>query len=368
MENIDEIELVKPEYWDTESEIPQPYSLYRINVNGNRYYFNWIDKNLEPLIFKSVTTIVKNYVPTNNKYLLRWYGEKGNTFCNRYFYESNLYGTFLHREINRFIIDKKYDLSKIEEYLELYLVENKINKNSFTILDENKEDTFLRVFSKRVKYDLLSFMKFCLDVNFKPVASEIALYSKIGEYAGALDLVGYIDIDINDYHGEIYKTGEKKGLPKKTVKKVRELVIIDIKSGRKGFFEEYEWQLKFYQRLWNENFPFHQVNRIFNWSPNDWHITPSYKFKEQTDAINDVLFDKFLDFYYEINNSYKNIKIKYIKDCVVNFKEDIFTDEKIFETKKIIDIIKSKFDTKIISKNIVIDTKVEEDIDIENLF
>ena len=63
--------------------------------------------------------------------------------------------------------------------------------------------------------------------------------------------------------------------------------IVDFKSGKKAFYDEYVLQLALYKEMWNENFPDKTITRIFNVSPKDWTKTakkaPSYNFEEQTD-------------------------------------------------------------------------------------
>jgi len=365
---MNSIEIIKPEFWDDDAKIPQPYKIYRFNASGSRYYFTWEDKNFEPKVYQSVTSVIKNHIGSDKKHLYRWYGQKGYSFCIRYLGDAAIYGTFMHIQINKMFMDKKYDLSKIHEYTEQFLVENNINPISYSILEEDDEDTFINVFSKRLKNDLMAFMQFCVDVNFQPIASELALCSPKG-YAGAIDLVGYMDIDVKQFNGEYYKSGEKKGLPKETIQKKRVLSIVDFKSGRKGFYKDHEWQLKLYQNMWNENFPLHIVERTFNWSPNDWTKSPTYKLKDQTEAVRDNVFFKFLEYYSEIAKD--NVPyLKEIDETVVNFKENVFSgDNSIIHRRSLIDAIKERFSEEDTATKILTESeKFQLDEDIESLF
>lgn len=365
---MNSIEVIKPDFWDDTAEIPQPYKIFRFNSSGSRYYFTWEDKNFDPKIYQSVTSVIKHYVGSDKKHLYKWYGQKGYSFCIRYLSDAALYGTFMHIQINRYFKEKKFDLSKIIGYTEQFLVENNINPNSYSILNEDEEDTYINVFSKRLKNDLLAFMQFCLDVNFQPIASEIVLCSKRG-YAGAIDLVGFMDVDTKDFNGEYYKSGEKKGLPKETILKKRHLSIVDFKSGRKGFYKDHEWQLKFYQNMWNENFPNHKVTKLFNWSPNDWNKTPTYKIKDQTFCIKDHVFEKFLEYYEAISKESVPF-LKEIEDVTVGFKENVFTGEKsIIHRRSIIDAIKERFGSEDTSTKVYSESeKFQLDEDIESYF
>lgn len=51
----------------------------------------------------------------------------------------------------------------------------------------------------------------------------------------------------------------------------------------KGFYESHEMQLALCYEMWNDkNRGIFEVEKIFNWSPNDWVSNPVYNFKDQT--------------------------------------------------------------------------------------
>jgi hypothetical protein len=67
--------------------------------------------------------------------------------------------------------------------------------------------------------------------------------------------------------------------------KSRELAIIDIKSG--GSYEDHAVQLDMYRIAFNEQYREalgQGVVFTFNWHPNDWQKTPTYKLVNQTAA------------------------------------------------------------------------------------
>jgi len=61
--------------------------------------------------------------------------------------------------------------------------------------------------------------------------------------------------------------------------------IIDLKSGRKGFYESSEIQLQAYKEMFNIHFPEVTIDKTFNWSPKNFlGVTPTYNLKDQTEA------------------------------------------------------------------------------------
>lgn len=339
------IEHLIPDFWDKNNiSIPQPYQIYRVHVGGSRYYFTWEDKNFDPRIYMSVTSILSKFLATPPS-LIKWYAINGLEWCERYKNEAALYGTFMHSQYLKFVLEKVYKFENINKDINAYLEANRIKPNQDCILFE-RNDTFENIFRDMIKSDICSFMQFCIDVNLQPIAMEVVLKSNKG-YAGAIDMVAYMDIDVKGHHGETYKSGDKKGLPKETTIKKRVLAIIDYKSGRKGFYESHEWQLKMYQDMWNENFPEFKVEYIFNFAPNTWTgDIPTYKLKDQTGLIDDEEISLFIS----LSNKRYQGKIPNVKiiddNAVVEFKQPVFNNDSIVKRKKVIDIIREKFDAK----------------------
>ena len=76
-----------------------------------------------------------------------------------------------------------------------------------------------------------------------------------------------------------------KGKEKLTKKDKRVIAIVDYKSGKSGFFEDYELQLKGYRDLIVENHPSIFCDKLYNLSPKAWRDKPTYSFKDQTNTI-----------------------------------------------------------------------------------
>jgi hypothetical protein len=132
----------------------------------------------------------------------------------------------------------------------------------------------------------LAFAQFLIDYKVQPLAVEIMLYHPYDGYAGALDLVCTLELEEKGFYGDTYLSGEKKGQPKESKKSFRRMAVIDLKSGKKGFYQSYEIQLNAYREMWNFHFPELPIEKIMNFAPKDWRGSPSYSLKDQTDSKN----------------------------------------------------------------------------------
>jgi hypothetical protein len=248
----------------------QPEPLYRLDSAGHRYYYRFNGE--EPEFYTSVTTMIKNTMPTS-PYLIKWLIDKGGDEGKDEAEERAHYGTFLHENCASLLINGTYDLDKLSEKLTIYLTANHIPIDRIKWADE-------------LKKDVLAFAQFMIDCNVKPLAIEICLWHPSDGYAGAIDIVCEMDLVEKGFFGEKYLSGVNKGQPKESKQSRRIRAIVDIKSGRKGFYESAEIQLGAYLEMWNIHFPDAKIDKIFNWSPKDWKGTPSYNFKDQTDSRN----------------------------------------------------------------------------------
>lgn len=269
---VTDIEELSALYFDKYALIEPPIRMYRLNAGGNRYYYNYPHDNAEPEFYPSVTTIISQTLP-KSKYLEKWGWDNFHSYeeKNAFVDERAYYGTFLHIQIADFLINKNYNLDELKGKLKQYIECEKLPFKFINYADE-------------LKKDMLSFAKFCIDTNLKPLAIEIVLAHPDNCYGGAIDLVCELDLEIKCFHGEVYKTGKRKGQPKQTVKRERVRAIGDFKSGRKGFYESHKIQLKAYQEMWNVNYPNIPVDYTFNWSPKEWRNEPSYNLEDQTNS------------------------------------------------------------------------------------
>ena len=68
------IEKVDAEYFDLAQLKRQPEPMYRLDSQNHRYYYRY-EKN-EPVFYTSVTTLIKNTLPTS-PHLIKWLVDKG---------------------------------------------------------------------------------------------------------------------------------------------------------------------------------------------------------------------------------------------------------------------------------------------------
>jgi hypothetical protein len=263
------IEKLSPMFFDVTKLKVQPEPLYRMDMNDHRYYYKF-DENGEPQFFTSVTTMIRNTLPTS-PHLIQWLIDKQGTGKDEA-KERSEYGTFLHSLCAELLINGTFDLDKLSEKLTIFLTNSKV------IAKDNWVD--------ELKKDVLAFAQFVIDYNVKPLAIEIVLAHPRDGYAGAIDLVCELDVEEKGNFGEVYASGANKGQPKESKRITRMNAIIDIKSGRRGFYESHEIQLSAYEQMWFLQFPEVKIKRLFNWSPKEWRTTPSYNLKDQTDSKN----------------------------------------------------------------------------------
>ncbi len=247
----------------------QPEPVYRLDNNGYRYYYRF--ENGEPVFYTSVTTMLREQMPTPLS-LKKWVSDMGWEESIIEMNERAKYGTFLHAECGELLTLGKYNLDKMDDKLDNYIKKEKLPLGKI-------------LWSEDLKRDILSFAQFMKDVNLEPLAIELILWHPLDGYAGAIDLVCEMDIEEKGFFGDNYLSGVNKGQPKETRRTKRIKAIIDLKSGRKGFYASGELQLHAYKEMWNIHFPDMKIEKVFNWSPKEWRNSPTYNLKDQTGSI-----------------------------------------------------------------------------------
>ena len=319
-----ETERVQAMWTAPELVIPE-INIFRHDSGDTRWYYT-INERFEPDFHLSVTSLGKLWA--DEKELADWKKKMGDK-ADEYMMDRADYGTYMH------ILCADYLLRGLEINADVIYdtVLQKIQKDKWTHRDERWIASNVRAWQK----DLLAFGQWVKDYNFRPIAIEIPGYLEEYAVAGTIDLVGYITIQQKgfwlDYEGERvevrglhegnehvliwgkddfpisltrerflemietkvmvpvdpYKSGAKKGLPKETGEPMEILVIVDLKSGRKGFYKSHKVQLAIYWLMWKSCYSDQPCPvGVYNWSPKDWRWKsgPSYNFTDQTDAYN----------------------------------------------------------------------------------
>ena len=245
------VEEIRAVYFNADALKEPPYRVYQLNSDGYRYYYRF-DEHGTPEFFPSVTTLLKQVMPTPPA-LLDWMVANGKEGATEKRDMAAAYGTFMHGQFETLIINRRYDFDLVPAVLMAYMEREHVPESLFS------------QWVVKVRKDVLAFAQFVKDYNVKPLAVEIGLVHPQFRYAGCLDL-------------PCIMTDPKTG--------ATFTAIVDFKSGRKGFYEEHELQLHLYREMWNENYPGTPVARVFNFSPKDWRNKPTYNLKDQTDSIN----------------------------------------------------------------------------------
>ena len=245
------VEEIRAVYFNADALKEPAYRLFQLNSDGHRYYYRFNEAG-EPEFYPSVTTLLKQVMPTAPA-LLDWMIANGKDGSTEKRDLAAAYGTFMHGEFEKLIINRRYDFDSVPAALLGYMER------------ENLPEKVFAEWLPKVRKDVLAFAQFIKDWNVKPLAVEIGLYHPKYHYAGCLDLPCIMTDP---------KTGKSF------------TALVDFKSGRKGFYEEHELQLQLYKDAWNCWYESMQITRVFNFSPKDWRKAPTYNLKDQTDSVN----------------------------------------------------------------------------------
>ncbi len=255
--------------------IASTQTLRRVKVPGSeRYYFTQNDDGTKDF-FLGVTSCSKLGIPTS-PHLIEWMisqGSKEN--AEKFAAKAAAFGTTLHRVcLEMYLLGEE---TKMEEVVEF-------TRSSAYLFGLNQDETEKWV--REIKRSLLAFMQWVEDFKVRPIAVEFPIANSEMGLGGTIDLPCYITIKEKGFFGEVYKTGDRKGEAKETTQEREVIAIVDLKSSLKGnFYEEHEFQLEAYRRMWNAIYQQYPIEKIYDWSPKDWKTTPSYTFTDQTGGL-----------------------------------------------------------------------------------
>lgn len=245
------VEEINALFFDADALREPPYRVYRLDGEGHRYYYRF-DEFGEPVFYPSVTTLLKQVMPTS-PFLIDWMLANGKEGAVEKRDLAAAYGTFMHIQFERLVVNRSYNFDEVPGELLAYMER------------ENLPEKFYADSLSKIRKDVLAFAQFVRDYNVKPLAIEIGLVSPEYHFAGCVDMPCVMTDP---------KTGKAF------------TAIVDFKSGRKGFYEEHELQLHLYRMMWEDNFPEVKIDRLYNFSPKDWRTKPTYNLKDQTESVN----------------------------------------------------------------------------------
>jgi hypothetical protein len=296
------VEVVPTEWFDSTAIRLPNYRVGRVNFGQGRSYIKIEEDGslAQPFkLYTSLTTSINQSMPTPVQ-LEDWKFQHGKKEADRLMRVAANYGTLMHMEIGKFIKEKCYDLDGVDAAIENYL-------SDISFWDED-----CKQWSSKLKEDMLAFVQFFSDYEVVPLGLEYVLLSDKRGFGTPIDLVCLLTVDEKGEWGEVYKSGERKGQPKETVKRVQKRAIINFKSGRKGFYETHGIQMECERLLWDENFPDTPIDIAMNWAPSDWKVNPGYKIKEWQNTTSQEEIDAILKLA-EIRYKDKAEKRKYMR-------------------------------------------------------
>lgn len=238
------------------SQIQSPFRLWRYDVGEARHYVTLKEDNSLDMSYLSVTSFCKRSLATSPR-LIDWIKKHGD--ASDYMRDERAaYGTALHVIVAECVRAGEGSWQQIRDTAARMAIESGFPESAMR-------------WQISMQYDVASFFLFLKERVVEIIAMEFPICNREWKLAGTIDFV------LRIRHGRgVY------------------CAILDVKSGKKGFWESHELQLLVYQRLWNEmvdqmNLTDFKATHIFNWAPKDWIRTkkkePGYSLKNQTNSI-----------------------------------------------------------------------------------
>ena len=115
-----QIENCRPVFLDADYLREPAYTLYRLNVEGSRFYYRYTEDK-EVMKYISVTSLISMTLPTS-PHLTKWIAGMGWENAEEYKTERARYGTLMHICIEQLLIAREFDLDSTEDIVTDYLV------------------------------------------------------------------------------------------------------------------------------------------------------------------------------------------------------------------------------------------------------
>ena len=259
-----------------EMMIERGWKLWRLEKGSRRYYFNPDTNGL----YASVTSIL--WAELKESYFLKKWQyqmvlDQGSVDAPKdYMEERSFYGTMMHIVYTEALFADVFPSDSIKDIVTLY-------RDIHELYNVN-----VKPWIPELKSDVSAFYEWLKLVNLKIIAVETPIYypvkhgdKTIGWIAGTIDLVA--EIDVRKDGGDV--------TPKTPMNnRERATVIVDYKSGKKGFYESHEIQVNSYMEGWNwiQNKYLgdkYRATRCYNFAPKESRgAKATFSFKEQTGA------------------------------------------------------------------------------------
>lgn len=302
-------ELIQTQYFDETAHRLPAYRVGRVNYGNGRSYVKILpDGQLEEpfRLFVSLTTAISQCAPMEQP-LLEWYCKHGYEEANRLSRIAADYGTLMHLEIGKYLINGYYDFQEVEQVISDY---------GKSVQPDWKY---------KLRYDVAAFITFAQSVNLTPLAVEQVLVSERG-FGTLIDLVCEMDWQSEGHYGEVYKSGDRKGELKLTKRTARKIAIVNFKSGRHGFYRSHGIQCECERQLFEENYPDIKLDLSLNWSPKEWQTMPSWNLRDWTGEIEQDEIDAILTLA-KLRYGTRAMNKKYINLPDMAFKQRPITEE-----------------------------------------
>ena len=238
----------------------QGEKVYRVQIGGLRHY-----KRESGQIYKSLTTFLNAVMPSN-RHLDNWKMNMAAELGSReavdeYVSKTADYGTALHIAVADYCRDNGVDWQQFEQQAFCMLQESGLSAESI----EYALPEFIR--------DFAGLIKFFHDYRVTVLAVEIPVWMEEG-----VATVNDLDVEMDA------KNYDKTPVEKRD----RHHAVINLKSGKKGFYESHILQLvgerMMFNQLYAESLGF-EIEHVYNFAPADWKEKPAYKIKNQTETI-----------------------------------------------------------------------------------
>lgn len=250
--------IIKPDYASGELyNMIEQKDIRRINIGGQRHY---IENKQGALPYKSVTTFEKIY-HLGDDGLQRWSDGYINDFGLQakiaYVQGRAAYGTYLHIKTQDLLLGKEIKLTYKDVFAEIsdYMYKNKV------YLDI---DDLTRTYIE----DVAALLRWYEIYEPEVVGLEVPLLADKLMLSGTVDFI----VKVHDKKN-LYTAAAKKAFQVKDQSIAKKLAIIDLKSGRKGFFKAHKYQLNIYKMMWNElvkDQKYKITDQVYNLAPANW--------------------------------------------------------------------------------------------------